>query len=101
MRRAVAEPPARFEALHQAFRDGLRITASEFVLGDVESDGHTARVTYLAVHQLRGLGEWALEGTLHFVRQQGQWRVRWTPAVLHPDVRDGDRFSRTRTTRKV
>ncbi|WP_144429812.1 penicillin-binding transpeptidase domain-containing protein [Myxococcus hansupus] len=98
MRRAVAEPPARFEALHQAFRDGLRITASEFELGDVQSDGDSARVTYHAVHQLRGLGEWALEGTLHFVRQQGPWRVRWTPAVLHPDVRDGDRFSRTRTT---
>ncbi|MFP2906057.1 penicillin-binding transpeptidase domain-containing protein [Pyxidicoccus sp. 3LFB2] len=97
LRRAVAAPPATFEEQHQRFRDGLRIVSSRFELGRVEQDGESATATFRAVHMLRGLGEWELQGTLPFIRQEGRWRVRWTPAVLHPQAREGDRFSRTRT----
>ncbi|WP_163991447.1 penicillin-binding transpeptidase domain-containing protein [Pyxidicoccus caerfyrddinensis] len=97
MKRAVAGPPASFEEQHQRFRDGLRIVSSRFELGRVERDGEQARATFRAVHVLRGLGEWELESTLPFVRREGRWFVRWTPAVLHPEAREGDRYSRTRT----
>ncbi|MFP2934411.1 NTF2-like N-terminal transpeptidase domain-containing protein, partial [Pyxidicoccus sp. 3LG] len=97
LRRAVAEPPASFEEQHQRFRDDLRIASSRFELGHVERDGESASASFRAVHVLRGLGEWEVAGTLPFVRREGQWRVRWTPAVLHPEAREGDRFSRTRT----
>lgn len=97
MRRAVANPPAHFEAMHQQFRDGLRIVSSQFELGPFQRDGDARVATYRAVHLLRGLGEWELEGTLRFVRHQGHWRLQWTPAVLHPEAREGDQFSRTRT----
>ncbi|WP_223760049.1 penicillin-binding transpeptidase domain-containing protein [Myxococcus sp. RHSTA-1-4] len=97
LRRAVAAPPAGFEEEHQRFRDGLRIVSSRFELGRIERDGEHATATFRAVHLLRGLGEWELEGTLPFVRREGRWLVRWTPSVLHPEARAGDRFSRTRT----
>ncbi|QSQ21973.1 penicillin-binding protein [Pyxidicoccus parkwayensis] len=97
MKRAVAGPPANFDEQHQRFRDGLRIISSRFELGRVERDGESATARFRAVHMLRGLGEWELEGTLPFVRREGRWRVRWSPAVLHPEAREGDRFSRTRT----
>jgi cell division protein FtsI/penicillin-binding protein 2 len=97
MRRAVDAPPASFEEEHQRFRDGLRIVSSRFELGRVERDGERATATFRAVHLLRGLGEWEVEGTLPFARREGRWRVRWTVAVLHPEAREGDRFSRTRT----
>jgi cell division protein FtsI/penicillin-binding protein 2 len=97
MRRAVDAPPASFEEEHQRFRDGLRVVSSRFELGRVERDGERATATFRAVHLLRGLGEWEVEGTLPFARREGRWRVRWTVAVLHPEAREGDRFSRTRT----
>lgn len=96
MRRAVINPPASFEVMHQQFRDGLRIVSSQFELGPFQRDGDARVATYRAVHLLRGLGEWELEGSLRFVRHQGQWRVQWTPATLHPEAREGDLFSRTR-----
>lgn len=97
MKRAVAAPPASFEEQHQRFRDGLRILSSRFELGRVEREGELAVATFRATHLLRGLGEWEVEGTLPFIRLEGQWRVRWSPAVLHPGASEGDRFSRTRT----
>jgi cell division protein FtsI/penicillin-binding protein 2 len=97
MRRAVDTPPASFEEQHQRFRDGLRVVSSRFELGRVELDGESAVAKFRAVHLLRGLGEWELEGALPFVRREGRWHLRWTPAVLHPEAREGDRFSRTRT----
>ncbi|WP_228564657.1 penicillin-binding transpeptidase domain-containing protein [Myxococcus sp. AB036A] len=97
MRRAVVNPPAYFEVMHQQFRDGLRIVSSQFELGPFQRDGDARVATFRAVHLLRGLGEWELEGALRFVRHQGQWRVQWTPATLHPEAREGDLFSRTRT----
>ncbi|WP_237078988.1 penicillin-binding transpeptidase domain-containing protein [Myxococcus xanthus] len=97
MQRAAVNPPAYFEVMHQQFRDGLRIVSSQFELGPFQRDGDARVATYRAVHLLRGLGEWELEGALRFVRHQGQWRVQWTPATLHPEAREGDLFSRTRT----
>ncbi|QDE86584.1 penicillin-binding protein [Myxococcus xanthus] len=97
MRRAVVNPPAYFEVMHQQFRDGLRIVSSQFELGPFQRDGDARVATYRAVHLLRGLGEWELDGALRFVRHQGHWRVQWTPAALHPEAREGDLFSRTRT----
>jgi cell division protein FtsI/penicillin-binding protein 2 len=97
LRRLVDEPPANFEAQHQRFRDDLRIVSSRFELGPLQRQEESAVATFHAVHLLRGLGEWEVDGTLRFVRREGRWRVRWTPSVLHPEAREGDRFSRTRT----
>ncbi len=97
LRHSVAEPPANLEEQHQRFRDELRILSSRFELGRIEREAESAVVTFRAIHVLRGLGEWEVDGTLHFVRREGRWWVRWTPAVLHPEAREGDRFSRTRT----
>ena len=97
MERAVAEPPANLAQQHQRFRDDLRILSSRFELGRVEREAESAVVTFRAFHVLRGLGEWEVDGALHLVRREGRWWVRWTPAVLHPEAREGDRFSRTRT----
>ncbi|HEX8437112.1 penicillin-binding transpeptidase domain-containing protein, partial [Archangium sp.] len=97
LRGAVVEAPAGLEAQHQRFRDDLRIVSSRFEPGRVELEAESARVAFRAIHVLRGLGEWEVDGTLRLVRREGRWWVRWTPAVLHPEAREGDRFSRTRT----
>ncbi len=97
LRHAAEGAPAQFEARHQRFRDELRILSSHFEPGRVEREAESAVVHFRATHVLRGLGEWEVDGALHLVRREGRWWVRWTPAVLHPEAREGDRFSRTRT----
>jgi len=97
LRASVAEPPANLEAQHQRFRDELRILSSRFELGRIEREAESAVVSFRAFHVLRGLGEWEVDGKLRLVRREGRWWVRWTPAVLHPELREGDRFSRLRT----
>ncbi|MBU8898086.1 penicillin-binding protein [Corallococcus sp. M34] len=96
LRAAVVAPPEDFEAQHARFRDGLRIIASRFELGDVTWQGESAVARFRAYHWLRGLGEWPVEGALRLTRREGRWWVRWTPAVLHPDLQGTERFSRTR-----
>ena len=99
MKRAVDSPPEGFEDQHLRFRDVLRIVTTRFELRRVEREGEGERAvaTVRAVHLLRGLGEWEVESRLPFERINGRWWVRWSPAVLHPEARAGDRFSRSRT----
>ncbi|MFL5351574.1 penicillin-binding transpeptidase domain-containing protein [Archangium sp.] len=98
LRNLVANPPANLEEQHQRFRDDLRILSSRFELGRVErEEQESAVVSFRSIHVLRGLGEWEVDGSLPLVRREGRWAVRWTPAVLHPEFREGDRFSRVRT----
>ncbi|EAU67440.1 PcbR [Stigmatella aurantiaca DW4/3-1] len=93
----MAEPPAHFEEHHRRFQSELRILSSRFELGRIERQDESAVASFRAIHLLQGLGEWEVDGTLRLVRRKGRWWVRWTPAVLHPEAREGSRFSRTRT----
>ncbi|HEX3650887.1 MAG TPA: penicillin-binding transpeptidase domain-containing protein, partial [Pseudonocardiaceae bacterium] len=48
---------------------------------------YTARWTLDAHHT------WSYSGTFGLVRTAGDWRVHWTPAVLYPTLRDGQRLA--------
>ncbi len=86
------------EAMQAQWRERLGVVSSRFEILRVDGqDEGPARVCFRAVHGLRGLGEWALDASLELVRHHEGWRVRWTPAVLHPLARRGDRFERTRS----
>ena len=89
--------PPNFEADHEDWRRQLGISRSRFELLRTEraNDG-AAIVMFKALHTLRGLGEWEVQSQLRFEKKQSGWRLRWTPAVLHPAARAGDRFARTR-----
>ncbi|MEV6154745.1 penicillin-binding transpeptidase domain-containing protein [Nonomuraea sp. NPDC052129] len=36
---------------------------------------------------------WGYDGVLPLHLVNGQWRVRWSPSVLHPQLKDGQRFA--------
>lgn len=36
---------------------------------------------------------WEYEGKLPLHLVDGQWKVRWSPSVLHPQLREGERFA--------
>ncbi|XHF30496.1 penicillin-binding transpeptidase domain-containing protein [Corallococcus exercitus] len=97
-RDALVDAPADFDAQHARWRQDLGVVASRFERPELEADdGATAVVRFRGVHTLRGLGDWEVESRLRFERKGQRWGLRWTPAVLHPAARPGDRFGRTRS----
>lgn len=97
-RAVLAEVPSDFDGQHTRWRQSLSVVASRFDLLDVTPEGEGFAVaSFRGVHTLRGLGDWEVESKLRFEKREGRWRLRWTPAVLHPEARRGDRFARTRS----
>ncbi|HET9449434.1 MAG TPA: penicillin-binding transpeptidase domain-containing protein [Aggregicoccus sp.] len=95
---ALVEVPPDLEAQHARWRQGLGVVASRFDrLWVLRETPQAAEVAFRALHTLRGLGEWELEGRLALERDGERWRVRWSPAVLHPLARAGDGFARLRS----
>ena len=93
----LADRPDELGAAVTAMKDDLRVTKARLVAGDQQRDGDAARVPFTADLDLAGLGTWSYRGHLDLVRADGSWRVRWTPASLHPALAPGQRFGRTRT----
>jgi cell division protein FtsI/penicillin-binding protein 2 len=80
-----------------AMKEQLGITAARMTAAVVERDGDTARVPFTAQLELEGLGEWRYDAHLDLARIDGIWRVRWSPAALHPQLTADRQFSTTRT----
>lgn len=94
MRGLAASPPSDFTDRHQERRDELGVTDARFAVGESQRDGDRARVGYTATLQLGGLGTWQYEGRLGLVRHDGEWRVDWSPAAMHPSLGDGEKLDR-------
>ena len=90
-------PPPEMEAAVTGMRDDLRISAARFRPGEVRRQGDTANADFTADLDLAGLGQWSYRGTLALSRVEGDWRVAWGPAALHPELSAGQRFGRSRT----
>jgi cell division protein FtsI/penicillin-binding protein 2 len=91
-----APPPEMAEAV-TAMREDLRITAARFRRVGLQRDGEGAIAEYAAEVDLAGLGTWNYNGMLELRRLDGKWRLMWSPAALHPELRIGQRFGRTRS----
>ncbi|NOK36406.1 penicillin-binding protein [Corallococcus exercitus] len=97
-RKGLLDAPADFDAQQARWRQDLGVVASRFERPELEADdGVTAVVRFRGVHTLRGLGDWEVESRLRFERKGPRWGLRWTPEVLHPAARPGDRFGRNRS----
>jgi cell division protein FtsI/penicillin-binding protein 2 len=90
--------PASFADEHQAVVDDLRVSEARYELGSVDTDrgGDTAVAQFTATLELGGLGEWSYDGTLSLTRDGDRWLVDWSPAAMHPSLRDGRHLARTR-----
>lgn len=90
--RLTDHPAASSDALRDAW-DALRPTAFRATLGTVgPATGDAASARYTARWTLDAGHTWSYAGTFQVVRSGGAWRVRWTPAVLYPTLRDGQRL---------
>lgn len=93
----VADGAAELGPTVTAMKDDLRVTKARIVSGPQDRDGDAARASYTAELELAGLGTWSYTGQLDLARADGRWRVRWTPAAVHPALSAGRTFAVTRT----
>ncbi len=100
MRGLVSLPPDDFAEQYQRMRADLRITRLRFTLAKVDTRGGTsATAPFTATLGLRGFGNWSYQGVLQLSkpgRFGRDWRIDWSPASIHPELRQGERFQRER-----
>jgi cell division protein FtsI/penicillin-binding protein 2 len=97
MKKLVADPPETFEGENGAYFDALQVVGRDFSLGEITEDDGVARARFTASLRLAGLPRWRYEGVVTLVQTDDEWRVRWTPRVLHPALRPGVHVERQRT----
>jgi len=96
MRRLVDAPPRSFVRTYSDASATLGIQQARYRHGVVRFEGADPGATFTAQLQLEGFGPYRCAGRLPIRRRDGTWRVRWTPAVLHPQLTGGRRFDRAR-----
>ena len=80
----------------EAFRSGLQVASAEVSDVAVETSGDTGTASFRVELGLQGIGTWAYDGAIDLTEVDGDWRVAFTPASLHPALSDGTRLQRTR-----
>ncbi len=87
------DPDASAAALGEAW-DALHPAEVQTKLGHVgTAAANTASAAYTATWTLGAGRVWSYDGTFDMVRTTARnWRVHWTPAVLYPKLRAGQRL---------
>lgn len=86
--RLTTTPEVAKKALLGAF-EGLQARGVQLKVGQVRTVGATSDVDYeyvwdLPAEQGRSSRTWDYRGTFTTVQENGEWKVRWAPSVLHP-----------------
>ncbi|WP_309485847.1 penicillin-binding transpeptidase domain-containing protein, partial [Marinitenerispora sediminis] len=74
--------------------ENLGVEATEVVLGTLTADGDSATAPFDVTLALSNAGEWSYEGELPLARVDGEWKVDFSPAVIHPELGDGQTLVR-------
>ncbi|WP_329253522.1 penicillin-binding transpeptidase domain-containing protein [Actinoallomurus sp. NBC_01490] len=91
-------PPADFETRFARMRDDLGVTRQHYEVASVGDAKHgEAGGSYRAALTLTGGRAWTYGGSLTFVERDGKWRVAWSPQVMYPSLKEGQRLRAART----
>ncbi|MGQ0773300.1 MAG: penicillin-binding transpeptidase domain-containing protein [Pseudonocardiales bacterium] len=87
----LTDDPAAATGLIQRVRDELKPHSVTLTLEEIRSDensGNTASASYSAVWDLGEQRQWRYQGRLELAPADTEegWSVRWSPAVLHPQL---------------
>ncbi|WP_243742440.1 penicillin-binding transpeptidase domain-containing protein [Actinorugispora endophytica] len=79
---------------HTAVAENLGVESTEVTVGEVVEDGDTATAPFTAALSLGNGVEWGYEGELPLERVEGEWKIAFTPAVVHPRLGEGQTLAR-------
>ncbi|MDL4815636.1 penicillin-binding transpeptidase domain-containing protein [Actinomadura opuntiae] len=97
MRALTADPPADFTTRFSRLHDDLGVTGQRYTVASVgDPKGDTAGGSYTAALTLAGNRTWSYEGALPLTKRDGKWRVSWSPDVLYPGLKEGQRLRSAR-----
>lgn len=85
---ATDNPGAAEEVLTKAFT-ALPDAEARAVLGEVRTDGDLATAEFEVTWTMGDGRSWSYPNSMELDDGTGDWRVRWTPALVHPDLEDG------------
>jgi cell division protein FtsI/penicillin-binding protein 2 len=97
MQALVDDPPADFTAVNKAAFGNLSVHQASFTTGTLDTSGSTASEPVTERLTLSGIGVVTLKSVLHLVKSQGHWLVRWTPATIAPQLKQGDQLALSTT----
>ncbi|MDP9862718.1 MULTISPECIES: penicillin-binding transpeptidase domain-containing protein [Streptosporangium] len=86
MRALTVDPPGDFDRWYRRFRTDLKLSKAAFTV----TGGADSKVTFHAT--LDGPVDWSYDGSLTLVEHERAWRVKWSPAALHPRLKPGLRM---------
>ncbi|TDC41596.1 hypothetical protein E1281_37180 [Actinomadura sp. KC345] len=97
MRTLTDGPPADFDKRVAAMRTDLGVTRQRYTVASVgDADGGKAGGAYTAELTLAGDRTFTYDGALPLVERDGEWRVRWSTQLLHPDLKEGQKLVASR-----
>lgn len=79
------EPTEAHTDLNQAW-SGLQASHLDATILGSRYTEDTGSVNYRFTWQLPKKRTWTYDGVLNMVRDEGTWRVRWSPSALHPKL---------------
>lgn len=93
MKKQVANPPATFDAAYAQLRTGLGVQAVKPTLGKVTKSGDTTSAAFKVTLTLNAIGAWTYDGRLDLTDADRQWKVKWSPAAIHPNLAAGQKLA--------
>jgi hypothetical protein len=83
---ALADRPTEAHAALNEAWSRLQATRLDATVLGARYTEDTGSVHYRFTWQLPKERSWTYDGTLNMVRDEGSWRVRWSPSALHPKL---------------
>lgn len=88
----LTDDPAGAKAALSEVREELPDAKVVSTLDRVRVDGEAATGTFDVSWTLEEGRDWAYPNAMKLVRLDGEWRVHWTPELVHPDLEPGQRI---------
>ncbi|GAA0572583.1 penicillin-binding transpeptidase domain-containing protein [Actinomadura livida] len=97
MKALTDRPPPDFEQRFTRMLDDLAVTGQRFTVASMgDADDGEVKGAYTAELLMARTRTFTYDGAMALVERDGEWRVRWSPALLHPELKEGQRLRTAR-----
>lgn len=91
-----ADSAGLLQETHAGIYAELGVVGTELRAGEARVDGPGGAAMVEVTLQLEQLGEWTYDTEIALVASGNEWAIDWSPATLHPGLREGRSLTRLR-----
>jgi cell division protein FtsI/penicillin-binding protein 2 len=98
MRAQVTDPPKQFVSINSSVFSALGISHATITVDRLKTakSGETATARITETYELPVVGPWSISSTVHLVKRNGRWRVKWKPSTIDPKLSTGETIAVSR-----